>query len=140
MDKKGFSLLEVTISMFIMGLTITALLNLLDWSNLKYKVYANSWKERNCLTEARIWIRNQILKNNNLDISIKSLKENVKCPYGFGFCGLDITQKDKETYFIKVSIYEDKNRNGIAERDETTARLFCFRRRSVWIEEVLAFI
>ena len=65
MDKKAFSLLEVTISMFIMGLTITALLNLLDWSNLKYKASANSWKERNCFTETRIWLRNQILKNKN---------------------------------------------------------------------------
>ena len=131
MDKKAFSFLEVTISMFIMGLTITALLNLLDWSNLKYKASANSWKERNCFTETRIWLRNQILKNKNQEINIKSLSENVKCPYGFGFCGLNITQKDEETYFIKVSIYEDRNRNGIADKNETTDRLFCFRRRSV---------
>ena len=130
MVKKGFSLLEVTISIFIMGLTITALLNVLNWSNIKYNLSANSWKERTCLTEARIWLRNQIIKNEENNLSLKSLIQNIKCPAGFGYNDLKITKHDDNTYFIKISIFEDKNHNGKADSNETTTRLFCFRRRT----------
>ena len=78
MAKKGFSLLEVTVSIFIMGLTVTALLNILNWSNLKYNASANSWKERTCLTEARVWIRNQILTKDETNITLKLLSQSLK--------------------------------------------------------------
>ncbi len=129
MAKKGFSLLEVTVSIFIMGLTVTALLNLLNWSNIKYNVSANSWKERTCLTEARLWLRNQILAKDESNISLKQMSQSIKCPSGFGYNELKVTKHDNDTYFVKISIFEDKNRNGIADSDETTTRLFCFRRR-----------
>ena len=130
MAKKGFSLLEVTVSIFIMGLTVTALLNLLNWSNLKYNVSANSWKERTCLTEARVWIRNQILTKDESNISLKLLSKSIKCPTGFGYNELKVTKHDNDTFFVKIGIFEDRNRNGIADSDETTTRLFCFRRRT----------
>ena len=130
MDKKGFSLLEVTVSIFIMGLTVTALLNILNWSNIKYNASANSWKERTCLTEARIWLRNQILNKDESNINVKLLSQNVKCPNGFGYYDLKITKHDDNTFFIKIGVFEDKNHNGTADSDETTTRLFCFRRRT----------
>ncbi len=130
MAKKGFTLLEVTVSIFVMGLTVTALLNLLNWSNIKYNSTANSWKERACLTEARLWLRNQIINNNETDLSLKLLKEGTKCPDGFGYNELTITKQEKETYFIKIGIFEDKNRNGVADPNEISSRLFCFRKRS----------
>jgi Tfp pilus assembly protein PilV len=131
MAKKAFSLLEVTVSIFIMGLTVVALLNLLTWSNSNYKEFTTSWKERNCLTEARIWLRNQIINNNENNLNLKSLNNNVKCPSGFGYNHLEIKKHDVNTFFIKVSVYEDKNNNGVADSNETTSRLFCFRKRSV---------
>ena len=130
MVKKGFSLLEVTVSIFVMGLTVTALLNLLNWSNMKYKVSATSWKERTCLTEARIWVRNQILNNNENNISLKNMNNDIKCPLGFKYNELKVTKHDDDTYFIKISVFEDRNNNGIADSSEKTDRLFCFRRRS----------
>ena len=130
MVKKGFSLLEVTVSIFVMGLTVTALLNLLNWSNMKYIVSATSWKERTCLTEARIWVRNQILNNNENNISLKNMNNDIKCPLGFGYSELKVTKHDDDTFFIKISVFEDRNNNGIADSSEKTDRLFCFRRRS----------
>ena len=131
MAKKGFSLLEVTVSILIMGLTVTALLNILNWSNIKYSVSANSWKERTCLTEARVWLRNQILNKNESNITKKLLSQNVKCPNGFGYSDLVVTKHDNDTFFIKLGVFEDKNHNGTADSDETTTtRLFCFRRRA----------
>ena len=130
MGKKGFSLLEIVISMFVMGLTITALLNVLSWSNKKYNLSSTEWKERTCLTEARIWLRSQILSNNEVDLSLKKLSEAVKCPSGFAYNELKITKHDENTLFIKIGVYEDKNRNGTADSNEITSRLYCFRRRS----------
>ena len=130
MAKKGFSLLEVTVSIFVMGLTVIALLNLLNWSNIKYNVSATSWKERTCMTEARIWLRNQILQNGTTNITLDSLKNSISCPIGFGYNDLKITKQDNDTFFVKIGVYEDKNRNGIADSNETKARLFCFRKRS----------
>ncbi len=130
MANKGFTLLEVTICIFVMGLTVTALLNLLNWSTTKYAVVASSWKARSCLTEARIWLRNKITYENTTKLSLKNLSEEVKCPVGFNYKELTVTKHDNDTFFIKLSIYEDKNHNGIADPDETTNRLFCFRRRS----------
>ena len=130
MAKKGFSLLEVTVSIFIMGLTVTALMNILNWSNLKYNASANSWKERTCLTEARVWIRNQILTKDETNITLKLLSQSIKCPSGFGYNELKVTKHDNDTYFVKIGIFEDRNKNGIADSDETTTRLFCFRRRT----------
>ena len=130
MVKKGFSLLEVIVSIFIMGLTVTALLNVLNWSNIKYNISANSWKERVCLTEARIWLRNKIMNNDETNLSLKLLSQNIKCPNGFGYNELKITKHDNDTFFIKIGVFEDRNHNGIADSNETTTRLFCFRRRA----------
>ena len=130
MGKKGFSLIEIVISLFVMGLTITALLNLLNWSNKKYNLASTEWRERACLTEARIWLRKQIFTNNNIELSLKTLSDSVKCPSGFGYNELKVTKHDENTYFIKIGVYEDKNRNGTADKNEITSRLYCFRRRT----------
>ena len=130
MVKKGFSLLEVTVSIFIMGLTVIALLNILEWSNVKYNLSATAWKERTCLTEARIWLREQITNSKESNLNLKNLTENVNCPIGFGFNDLKITKQDNNTFLIRIEVYQDKNRNGKADTNETTARLFCFRKRS----------
>ncbi len=130
MDKKAFSLLEVTVSIFVMGLTVVALLNLLSWSNTKYSISATSWKERTCMTEARIWLRKQILQNGITNINLDNLKKNINCPLGFGYNELKITKQDNDTFFVRIGVYEDKNHNGIADNNETKARLFCFRKRS----------
>lgn len=129
--KKGFSLLEVTVAMITMGMTVVALHNILQWSNTNYKNASTGWKERALFTDVRTWLREQILDKNNSDLTLKSLKEGVKCPNGFEYNELTITKHDNDTFFIKLGIFEDRNNNGKADSDEITNRLFCFRRRTV---------
>lgn len=128
--KRGFSLLEITVAILIVGLTVTALVNFLDWSILKYRTLTSSWKERACLSDAKNWLRKQITIENQDNLSLKSLNESVSCPSGFAFNELTLIKQDNETFFIKLGIFEDRNRNNMADKDETTGRLFCFLRRS----------
>lgn len=128
--KSGFSLLEVTISILVLGLTVTALLNLLEWSNIKYRSISTDWKERACLTEARTWLRDKITNNEETALNLDKINESLNCPEGYKFNELSVIMHDKNTYFVKLGVYEDRNHNGIADNEEITARLFCFRRRS----------
>lgn len=128
--KKGFSLLEVTVCILIMGFTITALLNTLQWGNDNYNEISASWKLRSLYADIRVWLRENITQNNNSALTIEELKSNIKCPKGFQYNELTITKHDNDTYFVKLGIYHDKNQNGKADSDETINRLFCFRRRT----------
>lgn len=127
--KKGFSLLEVTLAILTMGLTVVALLNLLQWSNLNYKNVSTSWKVNELEGEIRVWLREQILTQNNSNPSLEQLKKHIKCPKGFKYSELTVRQHDSNTSLVKLGIYEDKNNNNKADSDEITTRLFCFRRR-----------
>lgn len=128
---KGFSLLEVTIAILTMGLTVAALLNVLQWSNLNYKSVSTNWKERALFTEVRLWLRKQILIQNNQSPTLTQLEKEVKCPDGYFYKELTVTRDNSKAYFIKLGIYEDRNNNQKADSDEVTNRLFCFMRRTV---------
>lgn len=129
--KKGFSLLEVTVAMIAMGMTVVALLNILQWSNSNYKSISMGWKERAMFTDVRTWLRDQILDKNNADITLEKLNESVKCPDGYHYKELTVSKHDENTFFVKLGIFEDRNNNGKADSDEVSNRLFCFRRRTV---------
>ena len=129
-SKKGFSLLEVTVSILIMGVTIAALLNILDWSNKKYFAINSAWKTRACFTDARVWLRDQILSKKDNSLSLKNMNESIKRPEGFYFSELVVRKHDDETFFVKLGVFEDRNHNKKPDSDETTKRLFCFRRRA----------
>ena len=58
--RRGFSLLEITVVMLVMGMTITALLQMFEWSHLRYREISRAWQLRACLAESRIWLRNKI--------------------------------------------------------------------------------
>ena len=128
--KKGFSLLEISIVIFIMGLTITALLQMFDWSHLRYREIAKGWQERACMAEVRLWLRDRIMKSEMEQINLKTLSAAVKLPGNFMLEGLKVMQHDPATYFVRVGYFDDKNRNGRSDKDENANRLFCFRRRS----------
>lgn len=128
--KKGFSLLEVTVAMIVMGMTTVALLNILQWSNGNYKAISTGWRERAMFTDVRTWLRDQILEKNNADINLARLNESVKCPDGYRYNELTVSKHDENTFFVKLGIFEDRNNNGKADSDEITNRLFCFRRRT----------
>ncbi len=128
--KQGFSLLEISIVIFIMGLTITALLQMFDWSHIRYREIANGWQERVFLAEVRLWLRERVMNSEFAVIDKKTLSTAIKAPENFKFAEVDLTQHDPATVFIRVGYFYDQNRNNKAETSESASRLFCFRRRS----------
>lgn len=128
--RRGFSLLEISLVIFIMGLTITALLHMLEWSNMRYREVSRNWQQRAGMAEIRVWLREKIGAAEAATLDAKSLNNSVKLPAGYFVNNLKVTQHDTETWFIKLDLCEDRNHNGKAEENETTSRLFCFRRRS----------
>lgn len=127
---KGFSLLEVSIVIFITGMTITALLQMFDWSHDRYREINLGWQERSSLAEIRVWLRDRILFDETANIDVKELKKAVKMPEGLLIQDVKLSQYGDYTYLVKLIFFEDRNRNGKADKSEQSDRIFCFRRRS----------
>ncbi len=126
----GFSLLEVTVVIFVMGLTITALLQMFDFSHLRYRAISKGWQERALMAETRVWLRNRVMNSDVENINLKTFLNEVRIPKGFLIATVEIVRRDGPTLFIKVEYADDINRNGKADPKESTSRLFCFRGRS----------
>ncbi|MDD3145795.1 MAG: prepilin-type N-terminal cleavage/methylation domain-containing protein [Candidatus Riflebacteria bacterium] len=128
--RRGFSLLEITLVIFIMGLTITALLQMFEWSHMRYREISRGWQQRAGMAEIRVWLRDKVIAAETGSLNATNLNQAVKLPAGYFVNDLKLTQHDPETWFIRLDLCEDRNRNGLADNTETTPRLFCFRRRS----------
>ncbi len=128
--RRGFSLLEITVVMLVMGMTITALLQMFEWSHLRYREISRAWQLRACLAESRIWLRNKIADAEFAAINTANLSDSLKLPEHCFVSDLKITGHDDFTWLIKLVICDDRNQNGRQDPDELHNRLFCFRRRS----------
>lgn len=128
--KKGFSLLEMTIVILVMGMTITALLQMFDWSHIRYREIAKGWEERAFLAEIRLWLRDRVMHSQVETINIKAVSAAIKAPAHLKLSAVNLTEHDPDTFFVQVGYFDDKNRNGKADSLESASRLFCFRRRS----------
>lgn len=128
--RHGFSLLEITIVMLIMGLTITALLQMFDWSQMRYRDISRGWQCRAGLTEIRLWLRNRVLHSECDQITVNNLIEAVRLPTGMHIAGLKLRPHNDGTWFITLDFFDDRNRNGNADPGEAETRLFCFRGRA----------
>ena len=127
----GFSLLEVSVVIFVMGIAITALLQMFDYGHLRYNAISTGWKGRMALTELRIWLRNKVAVSEIDAITVENIKKLVKLPHNFTVASVNVSGYDTETYFIKLHIFDDRNGDGKVNESETSIkRLFCFRRRS----------
>src|SRR5690606_329943 len=113
-----------------MGMTITALLQMFDWSHVRYREIAKGWQERAVLTEIRIWLRERITMSELDSINIKDLGAAIKFPDSFKLSEVKLTNHDQTTFFVRVDYFDDKNRNNKPDNLEKASRLFCFRKRS----------
>ncbi len=128
--RKGFSLLEITVVMLIMGLTITALLQLFDWSQMRYSDISRGWQRRAGLTEVRLWLRERVIHSEYELINVKNLTSAVKLPASLRIANIKLREHSDNTWFITLDYFEDRNRNQKADPGESETRLFCFRGRS----------
>ena len=127
MNNKGFSLLEITVAVLALGLTVTALLQMFDFSFSRYAHFSSDWKYNAFIAESRQWLRNKIVTGQAELINEKTLKRSVRFPDSFQILDLAINNYDASTYFVTISINKDKRKN-IAKEDSETM-LFCFRKR-----------
>lgn len=130
MTSRGFSLLEITIAVLVLGLTVTALLQMFEWSHIRYREFTSGWKFNAALSESRIWIRDRIMTSAVNEISPSNLAAAVNLPLHFHVAELRVTNYNENTFFVRIGLFEDRNRNGKADDHETEFRLLCFRRRS----------
>lgn len=128
--RHGFSLLEISLVIFIMGLTITALLQMFDWSHMRYREISHGWQQRAGLADIRVWLREKVMSAEFAALNPETLSKTVRLPAGFFVNEVKVSNHDQETYFVKLGYFEDRNRNGKPESTEQMSRLFCFRRRS----------
>ena len=128
--KRGFSLLEITVVMLIMGLTITALLQMFDWSQMRYADISRGWQKRAGLTEIRLWLRDRIMHAEADKITIANLEKAVRLPAGLRIASLRLRPHNDNTWFITVDYFDDRNRNNKPDPGESATRLFCFRGRA----------
>ncbi|MEW6711650.1 MAG: prepilin-type N-terminal cleavage/methylation domain-containing protein [Candidatus Riflebacteria bacterium] len=127
----GFSLLEISIVIFVMGITITALLQMFELGHLRYNAISAGQKLRSGLAEIRVWLRNRVAMAEIEQITVENLQKNVSLADGFRCTDLKISNYDSATYFIQLQLFEDRNRNGNPDPSETgEKKLFCFRRRN----------
>ncbi len=129
--RQGFSLIEISMVIFIMGLTITALLQMFEWSHMRYRAISSGWQQRVGFAEIRVWLREQISAASPEKLDAAAINKAIKLPDHYFVNGLKVTRHDDETWFVQLELCEDRNHNGQAESSETLNRLFCFRRRSV---------
>lgn len=129
--KNGFSLLEVTVVIFIMGLTINALLQMFELGHLRYNAISTGWKSRSTLSELRVWLRDKVSRAQIQDINLENLNKEIKLSENFKLTDLKISKYASDTFFIHLNVFEDRNKNGKPDKTEANMqRLFCFRRRA----------
>jgi prepilin-type N-terminal cleavage/methylation domain-containing protein len=128
---RGFSLVEITVVIFIMGITIAGLLQLFELGHLRYNSIRTGLKSRALLTEIKVYLRNKVACNDIKNISTPNILEAVNFPDFYKLDKLKIDKYASNTYFINISVYEDRNSNKKVDKTENSfKRLFCFRRRS----------
>jgi prepilin-type N-terminal cleavage/methylation domain-containing protein len=131
LSRNGFSLLEVTVVIFVMGLAITALLQLFQWGHIRYDYLATGWSQRMFMSEARVWFRDKVSSNLIDEITIQNFNKAIISPSKMILSDLKISNYASDSVFIAMESFEDLNRNGKMEpKEKNPVRLFCFRKRT----------
>ncbi len=113
--RTGFSLLEVTIAVFILGLSVTGLLNLIRLGHLRYAALDAGWRERQVVATLHRQFRRAVasgglasltLPVNLTDQGLVRVATWTWAPY------------PPEAVFVQARLFEDRNRNGRPEATE----------------------
>ena len=128
---RGFTLVEVLVSMLIMGMTATGLLQLLDYGGRQYNEIARGWKQREGLSALRRACRQAVAAGNATALS-PSFGENVlgSIDARLRLAGLTVRPSAPRAWFVQVRLYDDTNRNGREDSGEALPlTTWCFRER-----------
>jgi prepilin-type N-terminal cleavage/methylation domain-containing protein len=134
-NRQGFSLLELSLVLVISGLTLMALLQMLDLSYIHYRLIDEGVKESIIMGNARIWLRNQITEKPLSPEGIPPINDteliealNLKDEYVVN--EFKLTQHKNQGFFVKLSLCHHKNKNKAPDQEPSFSQLFYFRNRS----------
>ncbi|HNW34596.1 MAG TPA: prepilin-type N-terminal cleavage/methylation domain-containing protein [Candidatus Ozemobacteraceae bacterium] len=128
---KGFTLLEVLITLLVMGLTTTSLLQLLVYGGRQYDGLARGWKQREALSSLRRSCRGVVMSGRTsaltpefADAVLKRIGNRLR------LSGLTVRASSPRAWFVQVKLFEDGNLNGREDSGEAlplTTWCFCER-------------
>ncbi len=129
---KGFTLVEVLVSMLIMGMTATGLLQLLDYGGRQYNEIARGWKQRESLSSLRRACRQAVATGNTVALT-SAFGENILSSIDtrLRLASLTVRPCLPRAWFVQVRLFDDANRNGREDGGEAlplTTWCFCDRR------------
>ncbi len=129
---RGFTLVEVLVSMLIMGMTATGLLQLLDYGGRQYNEIARGWKQREGISALRRACRQVVATGNAATLS-PTFGERVleRIDARLRLAGLSVRPSAPRAWFVQARLFDDANRNGREDSGEAlplTTWCFCERR------------
>jgi|GEM_PF-1662151 len=131
-DKSGFTLIEVVVSLLIMGISVSGLLNLFQWGQQRYSALTKSWRTRTAVGDFQRFLRQQICSGDIASLSIGLIEKEAT----FLKSNLRLTSFTVKPYtnggvFVSAGLYEDFDKNGKVNRgEELPPVLWCFRVRT----------
>lgn len=128
---KGFTLIEVLVSMLILGLTAASLLQLLMFGGKQYDELARGWKQRETVSALRLACREAVLTGNAAALT-PAFAENILRRAGnrLRMSGFSLRACAPRAWFVQARLFDDVNLNGREDRGETvplTTWCFCER-------------
>jgi len=127
----GFSLLEVMIAILVMGMSVTGLLNLLQWGQVRYRTLSESWNVRSTYAQLRRHVRNEIFQGNLTKLSQPLLAMHLSHQLNFHIADFSVQRYSQEAFFVRVRLFLDRNGNNREdEQEKLPPEFWCFRIRS----------
>ncbi len=124
----GFSLLEITVALLILGLSVTGLLNLLQFGQLRYGAIDAGWRQRQLLTALQRRFRAAATTGAIASLTLPDLTAAAGrlrvATWSWSPCPPDAV-------FVQARLFDDRNRNGRADPVEALpAQIWVFRTRT----------
>ncbi len=129
--ENGFTLVEILVSILILGLSVSGLLGFLQWGQLAYSNVSDGIRVRSLFCDTRIVLRNLIGKDILSQAAIQTEINKLLPRQGrLKLEKIDVKPYDPGAVFVNVSFFEDRNRNGNFDPgEEKIQRLWCFQTR-----------
>jgi len=117
-DRYGFSLIEITIATLIMGLSVSGLLTLLNYGQLRYGAIDSGWRQRQELTRIHRFFRDAISRGENAGSIV--VPHTVGRSGGVRLATWSTSLFPPDALFVQARFFDDRNKNG---REETSERM-----------------
>ncbi|MBF0498532.1 MAG: prepilin-type N-terminal cleavage/methylation domain-containing protein [Candidatus Riflebacteria bacterium] len=141
----GFTLIEVSISLLIMGLAISGLLDLLHWGQLRYTTIERDSRTRMAVAEIRRSVRKAIITG-HLPLEVRDGKlvdtdslsadhQSTQTRPGelaetLRIASIAVRPYDTQSVFVKLDLFDDLNHDGrIQSVERLPSTVWCFRLR-----------